>query len=81
MNGIAKWISKLNGQQKLIIAIALPVILFCITVKIAGIAGEITFPSITIERPFEFGKTWWIWLLFTLVVAFCEYKLFGKLEE
>ncbi|MEO8854609.1 MAG: hypothetical protein ABI359_12585 [Ginsengibacter sp.] len=56
MNRIAKWISKLNSQQKLITAIALPVILFFISIKLAGIAGEITFGHITIERPFEFGK-------------------------
>lgn len=40
MKKLEKWISKLNKQQKLIIAIGLPVVLFLITLKIAGTIGE-----------------------------------------
>ncbi len=75
MKEITKWISNLNAQQKLIIAIALPIILFFITLKIAGKVGE---DFVFGERPFAFNQTWWVWLLFAVLITYCEYKLFEK---
>lgn len=80
MKEITKWISRLNTQQKLIVAITFPVILFFITLKIAGIVGQTTY-FFKIEHPFAFEDTWWVWLLFALIVAFFEYKLFEKIEK
>ena len=75
MKALEKWISKLNQQQKLIAAISLPLILFFLNVKIAGVYGENRFGQ---DMPFNFDDTWWIWLVFTIVLGFLEYKLFEK---
>jgi len=77
MKGLEKWISKLNKQQRLIAAIGFPAILFLLTVKIAGAIGE---NFIGEAQPFNFDDTWWVWLIFVLVVAFLEYKLFENKE-
>lgn len=73
MKEIEKWISKLNSSQKLIIAIGLPIVLFFITLKVAGTIGENYYGK---DRPFNFDETWWVWLIFGLIVSFLEYKLF-----
>lgn len=74
MEKLEKWITKLNSQQKLIIAIGLPAVLFFITLKIAGTIGKPY--SHSKDKPFNFDETWWIWLLFVVVVGLFEYKLF-----
>jgi len=73
MEVIDKLIAKLTKQQILFAAVGLPIILFLITVKIAGNIGE---NFIGEARPYNFDDTWWVWLVFVLVVGFIEYKLF-----
>ena len=77
MRELEKWISKLNKQQRIIAAIGLPAILFLLNVKIAGAIGE---NFIGEAQPFNFDETWLVWLIFVLVVAFFEYKLFENKE-
>jgi uncharacterized membrane protein YecN with MAPEG domain len=74
-----KWISKLNSNQKLIIAIGLPLALFFITLKVAGIIGfDHCYRK---DRPFNFEETWWVWLVFSLIVIFIEYRLFESKND
>ena len=73
MKELEKLISKLNKQQKLIAIIGVPFILFLLVVKIAGVIGE---NFIGEAQPFNFDETWWVWMIFVIVVGFIEYKLF-----
>ena len=77
MKELEKWISKLNKQQKLIAVIGVPLILFFLTVKIAGAIGE---NFIGEARPYNFDATWWVWLIFVLIVGFLEFKFFENKE-
>ena len=78
MKELEKWISKLNKQQKLIAAISFPSIMFLLIVKIAGAIGE---NFIGEAKPFNFNETWWVWLIFVIIVGFLEYKLFDNRES
>lgn len=78
MKELEKLISKLNKQQKLLAAIGLPIILFLLNVKIAGVIGENLIGQ---AQPFNFDATWWIWLIFVVIVGFIEYKLFENKED
>ena len=78
MKEIEKLISKLTKQQILFAAVGLPIILFLITVKVAGNIGE---NFIGEARPYNFDATWWVWLLFVILVGFIEYKLFENKED
>ena len=79
MNNFDRFLLKLNSQQKIILSIAVPLILFFIILKIAGIVGQTNnFFSPPIEHPFAFQKTWWVWVLFILLTTYFEYKFFEK---
>jgi len=58
----------MNKNQKIILAIFVPVISFFVTLYIA----HETSPS----NPFNWWKTWFVWVLFLIIVCFFEYKLF-----
>ena len=76
MNELENWISKLNKQQKLIIAVVFPVVLFIIAITIADNVAQSNnyYPG----NPFKFHVTWWVWLIFVVSVGAIEYKLFGR---
>lgn len=78
MKELERLIAKLNKQQKLLAAIGLPIILYLVNVKIAGVIGE---NFIGQAQPFNFDATWWIWLIFVVIVGFIEYKLFENKED
>lgn len=74
-----KWISKLNKQQKNVVAISVPLILLIITLRIA----ESVYYYSMYETGHYFGITvnWWVWLLFVALVGIIEYKLFEHPKE
>lgn len=78
MKELERLIAKLNKQQKLLTAIGLPIILFLVNVKIAGVIGE---NFIGQAQPFNFDATWWLWLIFVVIIGFIEYKLFENKED
>ncbi len=76
MGKIEKWIANLNKQQKIIIGIVMPVILLIISLTIADNVAQADgyYPG----HPFKFHVTWWVWLLFVIIVGLFEFKLFEK---
>lgn len=78
MKELERLIAKLNKQQKLLAAIGLPIILYLVNVKLAGVIGE---NFIGQAQPFNFDATWWIWLIFVVIIGFIEYKLFENKED
>lgn len=77
----------MNKKQRLVLAIFIPIIIFFITFTIAYYTGStciirrtITgspFGSKTIYNPFNWEKTWYIWLLSAIIIFIFEYKLFA----
>lgn len=78
MKELERLIAKLNKQQKLLAAIGLPIILYLVNVKLAGVIGE---NFIGQAQPFNFDATWWLWLIFVVIIGFIEYKLFENKED
>lgn len=68
-------IKNMNSKQKLILGILIPLILFFICLKIAGQVGGIAYYSV---EPFKFEKTWWVWILYLIIVGIAEFKLFKE---
>ena len=67
----------MNSKQKIIFAILIPLILFFIFQKIAGQIGG--HPGLYyVEEPFNFTKTWWVWIIFLIIVGYVESKLFKE---
>ena len=77
----------MNKKQKIILAIFVPVIIFFLALTIVhytGIAdehytGRPRKPGsyTTTYSPFNWGKTWYIWLFFIIFICVFEYKLFA----
>jgi len=77
----------MNKNQKLILAIFIPIIIFFVAFTIAYYSA-VTIIS-TIEKlaetgviiyshnPFDWQKTWYIWFLFLIFTCIFEYKLFA----
>jgi len=74
-----------NKTQKLILAIFIPIIFFFIALVIANSVGvtrsvmtKYQLPSgiITIINPFDWGKTWYVWLLYSASCCLFEFLLF-----
>jgi hypothetical protein len=87
-NGIIEYIKKLNRAQRLILAIVIPAILFVITAPIAAKTGAICSTVVVIdyakeckEYPFNWSKTWHIWLLYLMVVGVIEYILYSNINN
>jgi hypothetical protein len=72
MKILEDWIKKLNPKQKIIFSIIIPIGLFILFYPIADNFDGRRFSS----YPFEFEETWKVWLIYTAVVAYLEYKLF-----
>lgn len=97
MNEILKYKegARMNKKQRLVLAIFIPIIIFFITLGIANSVGytEITrtlpegsylrkyFPTITKGNPFDWERTWYIWVLSLVFCCIFEYKLFANKEE
>ena len=82
----------MNKNQKIILAIFIPIIILFITLLIANSVGYTvktrTLPKGSVQRrfgsltyregnPFDWQRTWYIWLLSLTVCFIFKYKLFG----
>lgn len=79
----------MNKKQKIIIAIAVPIILFLITVTIAYYIGETAsgpgkigmgkprFPTTYTNNPFLWSLTWYVWITYFIIIFIFEYKFFS----
>lgn len=87
-----KYLKRLNVQQKIIIAILLPIICFIIFIPIfdnfdgwdnkwhyESNGSGIWQPDLF--EPFHFQNTWIIWLIYFVIVGVLEFKLFERTEE
>ena len=75
----------MNKTQKLILAIFVPIIFFFIALVIAnsvgvtrGVMHMYQKPSsiTTTINPFDWGKTWYVWLLYSASCCLFEFLLF-----
>ena len=76
----------MNKKQRVILAIFVPVVIFLITLTIANYIGVTRtyhgvrfppFPSITKNyNPFDWQKTWYVWVISSIFICVFEYKLF-----
>ena len=81
----------MNKKQRLVLAIFVPIIFLFITLVIANIVGytETTrtlsegsylrkyFPMTTKGNPFDWERTWYIWVSSLVFCCIFEYKLFA----
>jgi len=63
-----QWFEKMNQKQKIILAIFIPIIISFFTLMIAIIVG--------FGDPFNWGSTFYVWLIFLIFICIFEYKLF-----
>lgn len=64
---------KLNQTQKIIVGIVVGLVSLVITI---AITDDIGYPG-----PFDWDDTWFVWVLFILVVGFFEYILFSPNDD
>jgi len=78
----------MNKNQRLVLAIFIPAFLFFITLIIANSVGVTwigglhqwspTKKIIThTNNPFDWGKTWYVWVTYFIIIFIFEYKLFS----
>ena len=80
---------RINKKQRLILAIFVPVILFFVAFTIAYYSAATIVPGMTnlirlfetgvvnySYNPFDWEKTWYVWLVYLIFVCIFEYKLF-----
>jgi len=78
----------MNKNQKIILAIFVPIIVLFIALIIANSVG-VTYvykrgaiPSIShTHDPFDWQKTWYVWLIFLILCCIFEYKLFADKKK
>ena len=88
----------MNKNQKIILAIFVPIILFFIAFTIAYYSAVTIVPGVTnlkriaetgvanySHNPFDWEKTWYVWMFYLIFVCIFEYKLFadkkGKIKN
>lgn len=79
MKKFEAWIAKLNNQQKIIMAIAFPVIFGILFTYIAGHWADFTDSQPDWDDwndPLDFEDTWIVWLIYSAFILFLEFKLF-----
>lgn len=74
-------------------AIFIPIIIFFIVLTVAyytgftiyseevTIFGESTFLPTRTYNPFDWEKTWYVWMLYLIFCCIFEYKLFGDKKK
>ena len=69
----------MNKKQKIISAIFIPVIVFFIALMIANSVGITRFSKYgtLIHDPFDWEKTWYVWIAYFIIIFIFEYKLFS----
>ncbi len=85
-NKLNKWIGKLSLAQKAITMIVVAVSLFLITYPIAKRASNIIGRNIhertsLMQDPFYFERTWYIWIVYIVLVGGIAFLLFQKSSE
>lgn len=79
MKKLDNFIQSLNSNQKIIFSIVVPVIIFIIVYPIASSAG--TFYGFGFDEvyggPFNFGRTWYIWVMAIGLITYIEMKIFS----
>lgn len=87
MNMITKYLEalsrKLNQSQKKIVGIIVAAIFFVVTMAIADKVGTSCGFRLgggygCSGGPFDMDDTWYIWVIFLLIIGYFEYKLFGN---
>lgn len=68
-----KWFEKMNQKQKIILAIFIPIIILFFTLMIASIVG--------LGDSFNWGNTFYVWLIFLIIICIFEYKLFADKKK
>ena len=79
----------MNKKQRLILAIFVPIILFFVAFTIAYYSAVTIVPGLTnlirlaetgvanySHNPFDWERTWYVWLFFIIFVCIFEYTLF-----
>jgi hypothetical protein len=82
----------MNKNQRLVLAIFVPIILFFITFTIANSVGVTRV--VTTKKSFYTGvvssyninsfdleKTWYVWMLYLIICFIFEYRLFGDKKK
>ena len=80
---------RINKKQRLILAIFVPIILFFVAFTVAYYSAATIVPGMTnlirlfetgvvnySHNPFDWEKTWYVWLVYLIFVCIFEYKLF-----
>jgi len=75
MSRIEKWISTLTKEQKIIIALAFPAMLFSIAYPLTQQIQHHYY------RDESLIYNWGIWFIFIAIVAFVEFKIWGQKKE
>ena len=85
----------MNKNQKIVLAIFVPIIIFFIVLMITNLVGvthithiekspfpphKLTSFTRTTHNSFDWEKTWYVWLLFLVFCCIFEYKLFRDKE-
>ncbi len=86
----------MNKNQKIILAIFFPIIILFITLLIANSVGYTvktrTLPEGSVQRrfgaltyregnPFDWQRTWYVWMFYIIFCCIFEYKLFADKKE
>ena len=69
---------RMNKTQKKVIAITINLILFVIALALSSSVTTGQRPPDDYASPFDFGYTWYVWLLFIIIAGIFNYKYFGN---
>jgi len=72
MKSLDAFSKNLNKKQRVIVGIAVPLIIFVITLAIANKIGG-RFGG----HPFAIEDTWYIWVIFISIIGYFEFKIWG----
>lgn len=77
---IKEWIDKLTEIQRVITSISIPLILFFIFYPFMGVVSRTYefYGGYSYGNPFKFADTWYLWLIYILIISFILYKLWDK---
>jgi len=69
----------MNKKQRIVLAIFVPIIIFFIALMIANSVGVTRFSKYGthIHDPFDWEKTWYVWVFYLIFCCIFEYKLFA----
>ena len=71
----------MNEPEKIIKAVIFPLIIIVITLGIGKIVSGFYYAYYRYASPFDFGHTWYIWVISLYVIYKIELKLFCKTKN